>query len=87
VRAVNAWLWAATALLVVPSGPALLVAARGSALSRLVGLELLSATLVLVLLALSQGYARTSYLDVALVLAILSFTGTLVFTRLLGRAA
>jgi multisubunit Na+/H+ antiporter MnhF subunit len=45
---------------------------------------MLSVALVLVLLVLAMGYARTSYLDVALVLAVLAFTGTLVFTRLLS---
>ena len=80
----NAWLWAAAVLLVLPVAPALLVSSRGNALDRLLGLEMLSSALVLVLLVLAQGYARTSYVDVALVLAVLSFTGTLVFTRLLS---
>jgi multicomponent Na+:H+ antiporter subunit F len=81
---VNCWLWAALAMLVLPVVPALTVASRGTALDRLLGLELLSAALVLVFLVLAQGYARSSYLDVSLVLAVLSFTGALVYTRLLG---
>jgi multisubunit Na+/H+ antiporter MnhF subunit len=81
---VNGWLWAALAMLVLPVVPALTVASRGTALDRLLGLELLSAALVLVFLVLAQGYARSSYLDVSLVLAVLSFTGALVYTRLLG---
>lgn len=80
----NGWLWAATALLVLPVIPALVVASTGSALDRLLGLELLSGALVLVLLLFAQGYGRSSYVDVSLVLAVLSFTGTLVFTRLLS---
>jgi multisubunit Na+/H+ antiporter MnhF subunit len=81
---VNGWLWGASALLVLAGLPALLVASRGAALDRLVGLEMLSGVVTLALLALAQGSGRTSYLDVALVLAVLSFAGTLVFTRFLG---
>jgi multisubunit Na+/H+ antiporter MnhF subunit len=81
---VNGWLWAASALLLLAGLPALVAASRGAALDRLVGLEMLSAVVTLVMLALAQGSGRTSYLDVALVLAVLSFAGTLVFTRFLG---
>ncbi|MCP9976981.1 monovalent cation/H+ antiporter complex subunit F [Actinomadura madurae] len=40
-------------------------------------------TLVLVLLA--AAYGRPAYLDVALVMALLSFAGSLVFARFLSR--
>ena len=37
------------------------------------------------MLLLSEGYQRSSYLDVGLVLATLSLTGSLVFARLVVR--
>ncbi|MFD1051012.1 monovalent cation/H+ antiporter complex subunit F, partial [Kibdelosporangium lantanae] len=63
--------------------PALLLVARGSAVDRLVGLELGSSVGVLSLLVIVQGEGRPSYLIVPFVLVLLAFAGTLVFTRLL----
>jgi multisubunit Na+/H+ antiporter MnhF subunit len=78
---VNAWTAAALVLL-AGAGPACLwVAAAGSAVRRLVGLSLLSTVVGAVFLLLPQGYGRSSYQDLALVLAVLSPAGTLVFTR------
>ena len=73
------------ALVVGGLGPGLWITARGSAVDRLVGLELVGVVSVVVLLVLAQLTGRSSYLAVPLVLAPLSVTGTLVFTRLLGR--
>lgn len=42
-----------------------------------------AATLVLVLLA--AGYGRPAYLDAAFVVVLLSFAGSLVYARFLGR--
>jgi multisubunit Na+/H+ antiporter MnhF subunit len=64
--------------------PALLLASRGPAAHRLVGMELAGAISVLVLVLLSQAVDQPSYLIVPLVVALLSFAGTLVFTRLLA---
>jgi len=83
---VNAWLWAAAAVMAFGVAPTLLLASMGTAMSRLVGLEAASSLCVVALLLLAQGYGRTSYVDVAVVLAVLSFTGTLVFVRFLGRS-
>jgi multisubunit Na+/H+ antiporter MnhF subunit len=52
---------------------------------RLVGLELVSVVSVVIMLVLAQVTGQSYYLAVPLVLAPLSVTGTLVFTRLLGR--
>lgn len=82
----NVWLGAALALMVGGLGPALLVASRGDPLDRLVGLELGGTVTTVVLLLLARGVERPSYVDVALVLAVLTFAGTLVFTRYLGRS-
>ncbi|WP_063043067.1 MULTISPECIES: monovalent cation/H+ antiporter complex subunit F [Nocardia] len=78
------WLLASGVLLVGGIGPALLLSARGTAAHRLVGLQLVSSLLIVVLILLSLGLGRPDYLIVPLVLVLLSFAGTLVFTRLLG---
>jgi multisubunit Na+/H+ antiporter MnhF subunit len=65
-------------------GPGMWITARGSAVDRLVGLELVGVVSVVVMLVLAQLTGQSSYLVVPLVLAPLSVTGTLVFTRLLG---
>lgn len=75
---------AAFVLLVGAVTPALILAARGDAADRLVGLELSGSVAALVLTLLALGYDQTSYLIVPLVLALLSFAGALVYTRLLG---
>jgi multisubunit Na+/H+ antiporter MnhF subunit len=82
---VNAWLWAATVLLVAGLAPCLVVTMRSDALERLVGLELAGVVATVVLLVLAQGFGRSSYIDLALVLALLSFAGSLVFARFLQR--
>jgi multicomponent Na+:H+ antiporter subunit F len=81
---VNAYLYAAFALLVTGVPAALLLAARGTAYDRIVGLELLSGQGAVVLLLFSYGFDRPVYLIVPLVLVLLSVAGTLVFTRLVG---
>jgi multicomponent Na+:H+ antiporter subunit F len=81
---VNAWLWAATALLagVVPCG---VVAVRAPLVDALVALEAAGVVVTLALLLLAEGFARSVYFDVSLVLAVTSFAGTLAFARMLGR--
>jgi multisubunit Na+/H+ antiporter MnhF subunit len=81
---VNGWLWASCVLLIGGLGPALGLSLRGDAADRLVGLVLTGPVVVLAMLLLSQGYGQSAYLIVPLTLALLSFAGTLVFTRLLG---
>jgi multicomponent Na+:H+ antiporter subunit F len=75
----------AAALVIGGLGPALVLSARGSAIERLVGLELVSSVVVLTMLVIAQMTSLSYYLAVPLVLAPLSLAGTLVFTRLLGR--
>jgi multisubunit Na+/H+ antiporter MnhF subunit len=80
---VNVWLSAATVLLagVVPCGWVLL---RGRLTDALVALELASTILAVVLVLLAEGFHRSSYFVLPLVLAALSFVGSLVFIRFLG---
>jgi multisubunit Na+/H+ antiporter MnhF subunit len=81
---VNAWLVAATILL---AGllPCIWVAMRGTLLSALAALELASTITTLALLTIAQGLRRDPFMDLALVSAVLSFAGALVFARFLER--
>jgi multisubunit Na+/H+ antiporter MnhF subunit len=81
---VTGWLFAALALMVVGLGPALWLGAHGDAVARLVGSELGAAITVLVLIVLAQASGQAQLMIVPLVLVVLSFAGTLVFTRLLA---
>jgi multisubunit Na+/H+ antiporter MnhF subunit len=77
------WLFGAVALLIGAVVPALWMASRGSPPARLVGLQFVSTSVVLVLVLLAKVYGQGSYLVVPMVLALASFAGTLVFARLL----
>ena len=78
------WLWFAGVLMVAGLVPALVVGARGKGVTRLAGLQLGSAVSVLLLVALCASPGASSYLIVPLALVLLSYAGTLVFTRLLA---
>jgi multisubunit Na+/H+ antiporter MnhF subunit len=80
------WLIAAGVLLAGGMVPAGVLAGRGTAPRRLVGLELASVDATLLMVVVCQALGQSGYLIVPLVLALLSFVGTLVFTRLLGTA-
>ena len=77
------WVIFAAVLAVAGLGPALFIGARGKALYRLTGLQLAAPVTVLVLIAVSVILGQSSYLIVPLALVLLSFAGTLVYTRLL----
>jgi multisubunit Na+/H+ antiporter MnhF subunit len=79
----NVWLIAATALLagLVPCWWVLL---RGRLTEALVALELASTVVSVVLLLLAEGFHRSSYFTLPLVLSAVAFVGTLVFIRFLG---
>ncbi len=76
------WLAAAVAMvaMLVPLG---LTAMRGSTLDRLVTLELASATQTIALILLAEGFDRDVYFELAVVMAVLSFAGNLVYARFL----
>lgn len=79
----NVWLVAATVLLagLVPCGWVLL---RGRIEDALVAVELVSTLVAVVLLLLAEGFHRSIYFELALVLAAMSFVGGLVFVRFIG---
>jgi multisubunit Na+/H+ antiporter MnhF subunit len=81
---VNGWILAATVALGAGAGAALWGVATGPLRRRFVAQNLSTALVCLVLLLLAQGYDRPSYVDLALVLALLGPVGTLVFARLLA---
>jgi multisubunit Na+/H+ antiporter MnhF subunit len=80
----NVWLWGATALLVgiVPCG---WIAMRATRVDALVALELAGTVATLVLVLLSEGFNRASYMGVPVALAFLSLVGSLLIARFLGR--
>jgi multicomponent Na+:H+ antiporter subunit F len=80
----NMWLAAATILLagLVPVG---VVIVRRPLLEALVALELAGVLNTLVLLLLAEAFDRPQFMDVALVLALLSLAGGLVFARMAER--
>ncbi|MFB7129347.1 MULTISPECIES: monovalent cation/H+ antiporter complex subunit F [Streptomycetaceae] len=77
----NAWTAAALVLLAIPAPTCLWVAARGTAVRRLLGASMLSTVAGAVFLLLPMAYDRSSYQDLALMLAVLAPAGTLVFAR------
>jgi multicomponent Na+:H+ antiporter subunit F len=54
-------------------------------MERLVGLELAGNVNTLILLVLAEGYRQAIFFDLAVVLAVLSFAGGLVFARFMER--
>ena len=80
----NVWLIAATVLLLglIPCGVVCLTA---PVMDRLAALQLAGVVSTLILLLLAEAFQRPSYIDLALTLAVLSFTGGLTFARFLER--
>jgi multicomponent Na+:H+ antiporter subunit F len=80
---VNVWLIGATILLaaLLPCGVVLI---RASTLDALVALELVATLATVALLLLAEGYHRSSYFAVPIVLAFLNFAGALIFVRFLS---
>lgn len=80
----NEWEIAATVLgaAIVPCLAVCLLAGVGDAL---VAVELAGTLAVTALMALSQGFNRQPFIDLALVLAVLSLIGGMLFARLMER--
>ena len=74
----NAWMLAASILLLafIPCG---IVLIRAPVMDRLVSLEMSGILSILILVLLSISFREPSFLDLALTLAVLSFSGSLVF--------
>ncbi|KUO06431.1 monovalent cation/H+ antiporter complex subunit F [Streptomyces caeruleatus] len=79
----NGWLLAASVVLGAGLGATLWGVATGPLRRRVVAQNVSTALACPGLLLLAQGYDRSAYVDLALVLALLGPVGTLVFARLL----
>jgi multisubunit Na+/H+ antiporter MnhF subunit len=80
----NPWLVAAAVLVVALAGP-LFACVRGSIMDAVVALEMAGMVATVVMMLLAEGYHRPSFMDLAVVLAVMSFIGSLAFARLIGR--
>jgi multicomponent Na+:H+ antiporter subunit F len=81
---VNPWGLAAAGL-AVAALPGLVLTLRGTTEDRLVGLQSLNVVVPLALVAAAMAADRAVYLDVALVVALVSLAGGLAYARLLER--
>lgn len=80
----NPWLWAAVVLMVACLAP-LWVCLRAPVMDALVALQVCGVLQTVVLLLLAEGFHRTVLVDPALVLALLTFLGSLLYVRMLER--
>jgi len=81
---VNEWLFAAV-ILIAALIPLTVLCARAEPMEGLVGLELAGAIGSVVLLLIAEGTERQPFADLAIVAAILSFTGSAAYARFLER--
>ena len=79
----NVWFVGATVLLVALI-PVAWVLIRGQIVEALVALELAGTVVTLVLLLISEGFKRSSYYTLPLVLAFTNVVAVLIFVRFLG---
>lgn len=80
----NPWMIGAEIVLfaLVPCG---IAAFRGSAIERLVGLEMAGIVQTILLILLAEAFHRPATYDLAVAMALLTFGGGLVFARFLER--
>jgi len=81
---VNGWLWAA-AVLAVALIPLAAVCALRPPEDGIVALEAAGLDAALALLLLAEGLHRQGFASLAIVLAVMSFAGSIAFLRFLGR--
>jgi multisubunit Na+/H+ antiporter MnhF subunit len=79
------WLAAALVLLVGGLSPCLVGLMRHGPVHRLAALQASASVATVVLLLLAAGFGRSVYVDVALLLALLSLAGVLAYARFFGR--
>jgi multicomponent Na+:H+ antiporter subunit F len=80
----NEWLIAACALFALLL-PCVAVCALGRPIDGLVALELSGVIATTIMMLLAEGFQRQPFIDLAIVIAILSFAGSLAFARVLER--
>lgn len=79
----NEWLVAAGVLLVGGLVPLVIAAIRADAISGAVSLNLAGPVAALILLLLAEGLHRQPFVDLAVVLAVVSFVGSVIVARFL----
>jgi multicomponent Na+:H+ antiporter subunit F len=79
----NEWLLAASVLLVGGLVPLAVAAVTADAISAAVALNLGGPIAALILLLLSEGFHRQPFVDLAVVLAVVSFVGSVILARFL----
>lgn len=80
----NVW-FAASIATSVTLLPCAAMCLRGTAQRRLVGLDMTSVIITLLIVMLTIGFGRTPFIDVALTMAIMSYGGGLVYARFLEK--
>jgi multisubunit Na+/H+ antiporter MnhF subunit len=80
----NVFLWVATVLVVLEL-PLLLYASLATRIDALAALQAAGAIFTLALIALAQGFHRSAYTILAVVAAVLTFAGGMVFVRFFER--
>jgi multisubunit Na+/H+ antiporter MnhF subunit len=80
----NEWLWAAVVLILLMAAVSW-VAARRRAADGLVALELAGLLGALAMMLISEGTRRQGFIDLGLVLAVMSFIGAIAFIRFMRR--
>ena len=80
----NEWLWAAA---VLPAGVAALlsVALRGRRIDGVIALEAAGANAALIMLLVAEGTRRQPMADLALVLGMTTFAGSIIYLRFMER--
>jgi multicomponent Na+:H+ antiporter subunit F len=79
----NEWLVAATVLLVGGLVPLTIAGCARDAMSAAAALNLAGPVAALILLLLSEGFRRQPFVDLAVVLAVVSFLGSVIVVRFL----
>lgn len=79
----NEWVLAATVLLVGGLVPLAVAGCTGDAISGAAALNLGGPLASLILLLLSEGFHRQPFVDLAVVLAVVSFAGSVIVARFL----
>ncbi len=81
----NEWIFAAIVLLIGGTVPLGIVCVWGDVIEGVVALSLAGVIATLVLLLLAEGFQRQPFVDLAVALAVMSFSGSVAFVRYMER--
>ncbi len=81
----NEWILAAVILLIGGTVPLGIVCVWGDVMEGVVALSLAGVIAALVLLLLAEGFHRQPFVDLAVALAVMSFSGSVAFVRYMER--